>query len=676
VQSLTIVVRDSGPGIADLDSILAGTYISSTGLGIGIVGARRLMDRFEITSSPSGTTVTMRKILPVDGPARTAKQVQERIDERLQRPPASAIEEMQLQNQALIRAIDEARVREEEIDRINHELSETNTGVLALYDELDTLHRVSLLMGSQLDLRDLIQSIIDVTTELTNAEIGAFYFRVEEGGIWNLYASAGPRRELLAGAAETFASDFFGEDFAGAELVRILDIESSPVPPCASQFAQALADRMDVRAFLAVPLSAGNGELLGTMIFADAHAGRFTERSERIVGSIAAQAVVGIEKSRLFNAVKASNDAKDRFIAMLSHELRTPLNPVLAIVSSWHGDPRVPEGMREEVAVVARNIRLEARLIDDLLDFNKLINGKLEIDRSLVDLHGVIRTVVEICRADFEAKFQTFEVALEASRSTVAGDAARLQQVLWNVLKNAVKFTPNFGSISLSTSIHDEKFFRIVIQDNGIGIEPDLLTRIFGAFDQGRPQVLARFGGLGLGLAIARTFVERHGGTIVASSKGPGCGAAFTIDLPLSAALCFHPAQSSAAPSQGANTIPSRILLVEDHADTRETLTRLLTRKGHMITAAPTCAAARAAFQRESFDLIISDLGLPDCTGFALVADLHTIRNTPAIALSGYGMENDILKSKAAGFSEHLTKPIDFEQLVRTVDRLVSAPAH
>jgi CheY-like chemotaxis protein len=371
--------------------------------------------------------------------------------------------------------------------------------------------------------------------------------------------------------------------------------------------------------------------------------------------------------------VKASNDAKDRFIAMLSHELRTPLNPVLAIVSSWHGDPRVPEGMREEVAVVARNIRLEARLIDDLLDFNKLINGKLELDRSLVDLHGVIKTVVEICRADFEAKFQNFELDLVAPRSTVAGDAARLQQVMWNVLKNAIKFTPNYGSISLLTRLIDETLLRIIVRDSGIGIEPELLNRIFGAFDQGRPQVLARFGGLGLGLAIARTFVERHGGTILATSKGPGYGSEFTIELPLSGALSLQPGPSVLEPSQQAS-LPSRILLVEDHADTRETLTRLLARKGHLITAAPTCAAARAAFQRESFDLIISDLGLPDCTGFALIADLHTIRDTPAIALSGYGMENDILKSKAAGFSEHLTKPIDFDQLVRSVDRLVAKP--
>jgi signal transduction histidine kinase/ActR/RegA family two-component response regulator len=527
-------------------------------------------------------------------------------------------------------------------------------------------------MGSQLDLKDLIQSVIDVTTELTAADIGAFYFRVKDGGAWNLYACAGPRHPLLAGAADTFSADLFDDDFENLELVRILDLEAQPASGCGTKFAAALADRIPVRACLAVPLFAVNGELLGAMIFVDSQPGRFTERSERIVGSIAAQAVVGIEKSRLFNAVKASNDAKDRFIAMLSHELRTPLNPVLAIVSSWHGDPRVPEGMREEVAVVARNVRIEARLIDDLLDFNKLINGKLEMDRSPVDIHGIIRTVVEICRADFEAKSQDFNLDLAAPRSTVAGDSARLQQVMWNVLKNAIKFTPNYGSISLHTSLVQDKQLRIVIRDSGIGIEPELVNRIFGAFDQGRPQVLARFGGLGLGLAIARTFVERHGGTIIATSKGPGYGSEFTIDLPLSGALSFLPAPSVHEPSHLASLTPARILLVEDHADTRETLTRLLTRKGHLITAAPTCAAARAAFQRENFDLIISDLGLPDCTGNVLIADLHAIRPTPAIALSGYGMENDILKSKAAGFSEHLTKPIDFDQLVRSVDRLVA----
>lgn len=673
-QRLVIVVRDAGPGIAALDEIMAGRYHSPTGLGLGILGAHRLMDRLEIVTSSQGTTMTMQQNLPLDIPVRSPAQVQKIVDELLRQAPTSAMEEMQLQNQELIRAINDAKAREEDVKRVNQELAETNAGVLALYDELDTLHRVSLLLASQLDLKALIQSIIDVTTELTNADLGAFYFSAEGAELWNLYATSGPKREILASAGASYGAEFFGTRFVEDGLFRTPDLELHPERNCASEFAKSLAGHLRVRSCLAVPIVGVLGELLGAMIFASAEVDRFTERSERIVGSIAAQAVVGIEKSQLFHAVKATNAAKDQFIAMLSHELRTPLNPVLAIVSSWKGDTNIPEGIREDLSVIARNVRLEARLIDDLLDFSKSINGKVQFDRSLVDVHQIIGTVIEICRTDLEAAGQQIQRNFLATQTSVSGDAARLQQVLWNVLKNAIKFSLPAGLIEVTTSNPRTDLIRVVILDHGRGIEPESLAQIFGAFEQGKPQILARFGGLGLGLAIAKTFVERHGGTISATSQGLDRGAEFTIDLPFTQAEVKKVEQDLSLAEAGKEKTKARILLVEDHDDTRNTLTRLLGRKGHQVIPAPNGNLARIEFARGEFDLIISDLGLPDGSGLELITRLREIHITPAIALSGYGMESDIVSSKAAGFDSHLTKPIDFEQLLNTVERLVATP--
>jgi len=670
-QSLVIVVRDTGGGIKALEAVLGGTYRSRTGMGLGILGAQRLMDRLDVESTKAGTTVTMRQILPAAAGVRDPAKVRASVDAILQRPPASAIEEMQVQNQELLRVASEAKAKEEEIRRINEELAETNTGVLALYDELETLHRVSILLGSKLELKALIESIIDVTTELTDADIGAFYFWSEASQVWSLYATAGKKAGALEALSTAPGAGFFGENLATVGLSRVADLREEAAPCSGSGFARAIKDNFEVRACLVAPLVDSENVVMGAIIFASALPDSFTERSERIVSSIAAQAVTGIEKSRLFQEVKATSEAKDQFLAMLSHELRTPLNPVMAIVSSWHGDPRVPPDMREEVATIARNIRLETRLIDDLLDFNRLINGKLQLDLVNVDVHGVIASVVDICQGDLDDAGQHLEVSLAARQFHVAGDAARLQQVLWNVLKNAIKFTGQEGLISIRTANEAEGKVQIVVKDSGRGIEPEALDRIFGAFEQGQPQVLARFGGLGLGLAISKTFVERHGGTIVARSKGLGEGAEFVIELPLTSGSAVG-AEAAAAPVPAEGAAKARILLIEDHEDTLNTLTRLLGKKGHSVVGANSGEAARKAFAEGTFDLIISDLGLPDCSGLELITEFCAERATPAIALSGYGMESDVRNCIAAGFRDHLTKPIDFGQLLQTVNRLIA----
>jgi signal transduction histidine kinase len=668
-QTFVIEIRDSGPGISRLEEILAGRYRSASGLGIGIVGTRRLMDRVDVASSAHGTIVTLAKILPPSAPVLSAAQLQAIVDELSQREPAGPMEEMQVQNQELLRAMEELRLRQEELVRVNQELAETNTGVMALYDELETLNRISVMLASKVELRPLIQSIIEVTTSLTDAEIGAFFFR-EGDESWQLYASSGPGADVLGDFPAKSDPGFFGPDFAASGTVNVPDLDEHEGSCSGTGFAAAIARKSRVRSCLTVPVLDSSEKLIGAFIFTSSRPRRFTERSERILTSVATQAAVGIEKARLFQTVTAASDAKDQFFATLSHELRTPLNPALAIVSSLHDDARVPAELREDIALVARNIRLEARLIDDLLDFNRLIKGKLELVTDVMDVHELIVDVVEICREDLEAKNLTLTTHLDAARSAVVADSARLLQVLWNVLKNATKFTPPGGAISIRTRVDGERL-RVEITDTGIGIEPASLERIFGAFDQGKIPIAAHFGGLGLGLSIARMFVDLHRGSIAAASDGPGKGATITIELP----LCEAPARphpAGKAQATGGAAVNARILLVDDHADTLRALSRLLQRRGFKVTLAQNGGEALQLAAGNSFDLLVSDLGLPDCSGLELIAKINAIRKLPAIALSGYGMEADIAQSRAAGFDVHITKPVDFERLLLAVNGLLS----
>lgn len=667
-QTFIIEIKDSGPGIAELDEILAGRYRSKSGLGIGVIGTKRLMDRVDIASSARGTTITLAKILPPSAVTSSAKDLQAMVDELSQRAPAGPMEEIQVQNQELLSAIEESRARQEELAQVNQELAETNTGVLALYDELETLNRISMMLASKLDLRPLIQSIVDVTTTLTDAEIGA-YFSLEDDGRWLLYATSGTKADVLADFPEHSAADFFGADFANVGMLHIPDLESEGQPSCAAKFAAAISGAIKIRACLTIPVLEATEQLIGAFVFASSKPNVFTERSERILSSVATQAAVGIEKARLFQTVTAASNAKDQFFATLSHELRTPLNPALAIVSSLQGNPRVPPELREDISIVARNIRLEARLIDDLLDFNRLIKGKVELMKEPADAHALIESVVEICREDSEIKRHQLSIKLEATRSVVSADPARLQQVLWNVLKNAIKFTPAGGSISIHTFNLTGKFC-LEITDSGCGIGPGSVERIFNAFDQGQKKTPAHFGGLGLGLSIARMFVDLHHGRIFAASPGLGQGSTITIELPLSdAPLQTNIAQASPI---SLTLLQGHILLVDDHPDTLSSLTRLLERKGFHVTPAADGATAVTLAGEITFDLLISDLGLPDCSGLELVGKIAAIRKVPAIALSGYGMESDLAESKNAGFQIHITKPVDFEQLLAAIRNLMT----
>ena len=362
---------------------------------------------------------------------------------------------------------------------------------------------------------------------------------------------------------------------------------------------------------------------------------------------------------------EAANEAKDRFLAMLSHELRTPLSPVLHTTTLLNEMKDVPPEVRQMLQVIRRNVQLEARLIDDLLDLARIRNGKLQLQLEPTDAHDLLRRALEICQPDIEARQLKVATRFQAEKSILEADPARLQQIFWNLISNSVKFTPEGGTVTLTTGNDlPGQSLLVEVSDSGVGIEPQKLDRIFDAFEQVTQEGRT---GLGLGLAICRALAGFHGGKIVALSDGLGRGATFSLKLPVkNVSLPVVPPRSSALART--LTVPLRLLVVEDHRDTAAALVRLLVRRGYEVRSAETVAAALDVARDFEFDVLITDIGLPDGTGHELFEKLKAQPGGQALrglALSGFGMDEDIARSRAAGFTEHLTKPVDFARLQR-----------
>lgn len=368
-----------------------------------------------------------------------------------------------------------------------------------------------------------------------------------------------------------------------------------------------------------------------------------------------------------------ANRAKDHFLAVLSHELRTPLTPVVMGVSMLQRRSDLDQQMRETLEMVRRNVEMEARLIDDLLDVTRISRGKLELNRSPVELCTVINRAVEVCKPDIEARRLDFGVDLGSDAPYwVEADVARLQQVFWNLLKNAVKFTPHDGCVGIRCR-RDGEHVVVEVNDSGIGIEADALPRIFNAFEQAELSISRQFGGLGLGLAICKALVELHGGTISAHSEGRDKGATFRVRLPLSVPAA-RPKIFAPAPTTERAARPLRILLVEDHGVTSKMMKMVLSVDSHQVEMAGDVATALKLADQQPFDLLLSDLGLPDGSGHDLLRALRARGYSfPAIALSGYGQPEDIERSYRAGFASHLTKPASREAVVEAIASAVAA---
>lgn len=543
-------------------------------------------------------------------------------------------------------------------------------------DQQQKLAAASTAINASLSMEKMLQITTDAARDIVGTQQAITLFIIDSGD-----GQQAPQAEAIASFSDKYA-EWRGRRLELDVCAHSLVVRSRNATRLTNAQLQAHPDWQMVRQLqippiqgvLAAPLRGRDGRHLGVIYLSDKIDGEFSEHDEALLVQLAQMTAVAIENA-LSAEAREANRAKDQFLAVLSHELRTPLTPVLAVLQQIQRDRRMPPDVLEEVGMARRNVELEARLIDDLLDLTRISKGKIELSLDTIDAHGLVNETVMICRPDIAAKNIELELALEATASYVQADLTRLQQVFWNILKNAVKFTPPAGKISIRSRNTPEGEIQLSFADSGIGIDPDALPRIFQPFEQGKRNITRRFGGLGLGLTISKALVELHHGQLAAQSEGKDRGATFIVTLPTAAVdrSRREPPQLRLAAASPERML--KILLVEDHPDTARIMAKLLTGLRHEVHLAHSVTQALQMATSIPFDLLISDIGLPDASGLDLMRQLQARRPIVGIALSGFGMEEDIRRSKEAGFSEHLTKPLDFTVLLQAIDRASVAMA-
>jgi signal transduction histidine kinase/ActR/RegA family two-component response regulator len=373
-----------------------------------------------------------------------------------------------------------------------------------------------------------------------------------------------------------------------------------------------------------------------------------------------------------------ANRVKDEFLAIVSHELRTPLNPILGWSRLLCAGKLSGAAAQKALETIARNATLQLQLIDDLLDVSRILHGKLSLNWTLVDLALVAHAALDIVRMTAETKAIDIYIKVNGTLNPIQGDETRLQQIVWNLLTNAIKFTTEGGQINIVLG-QEGKYTFLSVQDTGQGISPGFLPYVFDSFRQADGSTTRTIGGLGLGLAITRHLVELHGGYIEACSPGTGLGATFTVRLPTpkNTRLLLEKSPNAVDCNQLADLNGVQVLVVDDDGDTRDLIAFLLEDCGAMVTVAASVADAIAILDDSNVDLIVSDLGMPDADGFDFIEYIRkaktNLRTIPAIALTAYAGETTNQRAIGAGFQKHLVKPVDPNELICVVTQLIQS---
>jgi PAS domain S-box-containing protein len=597
----------------------------------------------------------------------------------------------------------------------NTDVDQVKRAEQALREEsyvLELLNDTGSALASARDLRALLQTATDAATGVCGARFGAFFYYGKDhaGSLFSLHTVSGATPAVFDSFAEPGASALFAPPLPGAGVLRSDDLSGDPRWHGATpQFGTASGH--PIRSYLAVPVVARSGEVLGSMFFGHPEPHVFTERSERIVGSIAAQAAVAIDNTRLYEAAhqaaeerkvllenerlaraeaERTSQMKDEFLATLSHELRTPLSAILGWAQVLRRGSRDQADLQRGLQTIERNARAQAQLIEDLLDMSRITSGKVLLDMQTLAPSAFIDAAIETVRPAADAKNIRIDKHFDPSPGLVAGDPARLQQVIWNLLSNAIKFTPRDGRVEIWLA-HREGHVEIMVRDTGIGIRPEFITHVFERFRQADASTTRRHGGLGLGLSIVKHLIEQHGGIVRADSAGEGQGAAFTIELPLAKPQAPAARQANtrasvrragAAPSPHTPEMTLRdlsgvsVLVVDDDRDARELIVRILTDCHARVAMAANAMDALEQFQAEPPDLLISDLGMPEVDGFELLGRIRALGRerggrVPAIALTAFARSEDRLRALEAGFSAHISKPVEPSELIAAVAGIV-----
>jgi PAS domain S-box-containing protein len=559
--------------------------------------------------------------------------------------------------------------------------------------EAETLNAIGRRLAAELDPKALVQAVTDAATTLTGAAFGAFFYNVtgDDGESYMLHALSGAAPEAFANFPAPRNTPLFEPTFRGEGTVRLDDVRADPRYGQSAPYHGTPSGHLPVRSYLAVPVMARAGGVLGGLFFGHPAVGRFTERHERIIEGLAAQAAIAMDNAGLYQAAEtarqaaeAANRAKDDFLATLSHELRTPLTAILGWARMLRTREFKPSERLRAMEIIERNAASQAQLIEDLLDVSRIVTGKLQVTMRSIDAIGpIVQGVVDSFRPNAQARQITLRTTIDPLAGPVAGDRDRLQQVVWNLVSNAVKFTPAGGRVDVSCEQLDG-WIEIRVRDTGKGIAPEFLPHVFDRFRQADTSTTRVYGGLGLGLSIVRYLIELHGGSVTAESPGEGRGATFRIRLPVAGAASDAESVPTRVGAHASMAEPSsivglRVLLVEDDDDTRNMLAIVLEHYGAAVQTAASAAAAMDALEHARPDIVICDIGLPETSGLDLIRMIRALPverggGVPALALTAYASVTDRERALAAGFQEHLPKPIDGAALAAAVAQVARPP--
>jgi signal transduction histidine kinase/DNA-binding response OmpR family regulator len=561
----------------------------------------------------------------------------------------------------------------------------THLELSRLRTDAATLRRISGLLAAELDVGRLLQLITDEALRLVGGRFGAFFYNQAgaDGEKYLLYTLSGAPREAFEGFPMPRNTAVFGPTFAGEGIVRVDDITRDPRYGKNAPYHGMPEGHLPVRSYLAAPVVSRTGAVYGGLFFGHPQEGMFTERAERLLEAVAAQGAIAIDNARLYErsrlqedqvrqllgreqeargAAESANRAKDEFLAMLGHELRNPLAPILTALELMSA--RGITGGERERMVIERQVSHLVRLVDDLLDVSRITRGKIHLSRQRVELADVVARAVEMASPLMEEKRQTLYLDLPPSGLTVFADPVRLAQVVTNLLINAARYTGPSGTIWVSAGL-EQGVITLRVRDDGVGMSPEMLDRVFVAFVQERQALDRAGGGLGVGLTIVRSLVQMHGGTVEAYSEGNGRGSEFVVRLPPSGEE-LPASRPGPATLEARRAAARRVLVVDDNHDAADLLSEALRHRGNQVETAydgPSALALAAAFLPE---VAFIDLGLPVMDGYELA---QLLRQDPAlpgirlVAVTGYGLESDRVRARNAGFDAHLVKPVMLDQV-------------
>ena len=549
----------------------------------------------------------------------------------------------------------------------------------------EKLNEVGSAVASTLDRDTIVQKVTDVATQLTHAQFGAFFYNVtdaQSGNSYMLYTLSGVPREAFANLPNPRATAVFAPTFYGEAPVRLNDVTKDPRYGKSAPYHGMPPGHLPVRSYLAVPVKGVGGEVLGGLFFGHSEVGVFTKQHERLALGVAAWASLALENSRLFVQAQTANRMKDEFLAVLSHELRTPLNAILGYSRLLRRDILSDKEAERGLETLERNATWLTQIVEDVLDVSRIVSGKLRLDVQPVELPLIVDNAVATVQPAADAKGVRIQAMVDPRVGPVSGDPGRLQQVLWNLVANSVKFTPKKGRVQVRLE-RVNSHVEIVVSDTGMGISSEFLPHVFDRFRQADAGMTRKTGGLGLGLAIVRHIVEMHGGTVEASSAGEGQGATFRVCLPL---MIVHPEtketrrehpQTERRPplTDLADLTGIHVFAIDDEEDALHLLRVVLETAGAKVTTSKSAATALKRIAEVKPDVLVVDLGMPEMDGFELIARLRqstnqTIRRIPAAALTAFARSEDRTKALRSGFEMHLAKPVDPGELVASVATL------